>query len=254
MTTDERITTEESATSRYSLMRQEIMKAALKLFEKNSVSSVTLSQVAQELNLSKAAIYHYFDTKEDLLRSVFAGWATSCREELEAIIALPLEPEEMLRQLLRTHLRRMTSQFSLYVLSVRAEAELPEPVRLEVRHLKRDTDLFIREVIARGQREGVFQPVDARLAELAGIGMINWMWRWYRPGRDNPDAIAELFTRIFIEGIRVRTKNGSHTEITEGKTLPAVAAEYHASEIRYHTEMLERLVDATQAEAVGEKV
>ena len=98
------MTTEESKSSRYGLMRQEIIRAAVKLFMRNSVSSVTLSQVAQELNLSKAAIYHYFDTKEDLIRSIFAGWATSCREELEAILALPLGPEEMLRQILRTHL------------------------------------------------------------------------------------------------------------------------------------------------------
>jgi AcrR family transcriptional regulator len=247
------MTTGESTTSRHGLMRHEIMKAALKLFEKNSVSSVTLSQVAQELNLSKAAIYHYFDTKEDLIRSIFAGWATSCREELEAILALPLGPEEMLRQILRTHLRQITSEFSLYVLSVRVEAELPEPVRLEVRHLKRDTDIFIRSVITRGQREGVFQPLDVRLAELAGIGMFNWVWRWYRPGRDDPEAIAELFTRIFIEGIRVRTSNGSSADMPGSKTLPALAAEYHASEIRYHTEMLQRLVDA-QTEPAQEKV
>jgi AcrR family transcriptional regulator len=235
-------------------MRREIMKAALKLFEQNSVSTVTLSQVAQELSLTKAAIYHYFDTKEDLLRSIFGGWATSCREELEAIVASPLEPEEMLRQILRTHVRQITSEFGLFVLSVRVEAELPEPVRVEVRHLKHDTDLIIRDVIARGQREGIFQPVDARLAELAGIGMFNWMWCWYRPGRDDPEAIAELFTRIFIEGIRVRTNDGSHAGTTGSKPLAAVSAEYHASEIRYHTEMLQRLVDATKVEPVQEKV
>jgi len=246
------MTTEESKSSRYALMRQEIIRAAVKLFMRNSVSSVTLSQVAQELDLTKAAIYHYFPSKEDLLRSIFAGWAASCRKELEVIVALPIEPEEMLRQILRTHARQITSEFGLFVLSVRVEAELPEPVRLEVRHLQRDTDKFIRDVIACGQREGVFQPVDGRLAELAGIGMFNWMWRWYRPGQDDPEAIAELFTRIFVEGIRVRTDTGSHMDIPGSKTLPAVSAEYHASEIRYHTEMLQRLIDATQTEPVEE--
>ena len=67
---------------------------------------------------------------------------------------MPLEPEEILRQLLRTHVRRMTSEFSLFVVSVRTEAELPEAVRLEVRRLQRDTDPFIRDVIGRGHREG----------------------------------------------------------------------------------------------------
>ena len=41
------MTTEESKSSRYGLMRQEIIRAAVKLFMRNSVSSVTLSQVAQ---------------------------------------------------------------------------------------------------------------------------------------------------------------------------------------------------------------
>jgi hypothetical protein len=93
-----------------------------------------------------------------------------------------------------------------------------------------------------------------RLAELAGIGMFNWMWRWYRPDRDNPDAIAELFIRIFIEGIRVRTTNGSNSNGAASKTLPADSAEYHASEIRRHTEMLQRLVQVTQPESSSAKV
>jgi AcrR family transcriptional regulator len=234
-------------------MRQEIIKAASKLFGAKSVASVTLSQVAQELGLTKAAIYHYFDTKEDLLRSIFAGWATSCREELEVIVASPLGPEEMLRQILRTHVRQITSEFGLFVLSVREEPELPEPLRLEVRRLKHDTDLIIRDVLARGQREGIFLPVDIRLAELAGIGMFNWMWRWYHPDGDDPEAIAELFTRIFIEGIRARTNNDSQEDVTGSKTPPTVSADYHASEIRYHTDMLQRLVNATPAEPVGRK-
>jgi AcrR family transcriptional regulator len=235
-------------------MRDEIMKSALKLFEQNSVSSVTLAKVAQELNLTKSAIYHYFPTKEDLLRSIFAGWANSCREELAAIVALPLDPEETLRQLFRTYVRQITREFGLYVLSVRVEAELPEPVRLEVRHLKRDTDNFIRDVIIRGQNEGLFLPIDVRLTELAGIGMFNWMWRWYRAGRDDPDAIAELFTRIFIEGIRLRTKNGSAANGSRPKALHLASAEYHASAIRHHTDMLERFIGATRMKPAEETI
>jgi AcrR family transcriptional regulator len=239
--------------TRNTLMRQEIMNAALQLFGQNSVSNVTLAQVAQELELTKSAIYHYFDTKEDLLRSIFSGWATACREKLEIVMASPLGPEEMLQQLFRTHVRYITSDFALYVLSVRTEAELPESVRLEVRHMKHDTDTYIQEVISRGQREGVFKPMDERLAEFAGIGMFNWMWRWYHPGRDDPDTIAELFSRIFIDGIRMRKPNGDDPRSASPSGLSTFTAEYHASEIRHHTEMLERLVERTQSASEQKK-
>jgi AcrR family transcriptional regulator len=232
--------------SRRDLMRQEIIRVAAKLLEQQSVDKVTLSQIAQEIGLTKAAIYHYFDTKEELLCAILAGWATACHDALEVIVASPLEPEEMLRQLLRTHVQQITSDFGLFVLSVREEGSLPESVRDELRRLKRDTDRIIQEAIKRGQSDGVFQPIDVRLAELAALGMFNWMWRWYRPGRDDPEAIADLFTRIFVEGIRLRM-NGDYGPKPGGATT-MLSAEFHASEIRYHTELLERLANSAHAE------
>jgi AcrR family transcriptional regulator len=237
--------------TRNTLMRQEILNAALKLFERDSVSNVTLTKVANEVKLTKSAIYHYFDTKEELLRAIFAGWATACREKMEIVMESPLEPEEMLRELFRAHVRYISADFGLFVLAVRTESELPESVRLEVRHLKHDTDIFIQDVIARGQRAGVFKPIDVRLAEYAGIGMFNWMFVWYRPGHDEPEQIADTFSRIFIEGIRMRTSDGAAHDSSK---LPAFSAEYHASEIRYHTDMLQRLVEKMHSEPEQEAV
>lgn len=232
--------------NRNDLMRHEITRAASRLFQEKAISRVTLTDVAKELDLTKAALYHYFDTKEDLLRSVFTGWATACRAPLEAIAASPLEPEEMLRQIVRTHVQQITGDFGLYVLSVREESNLPETVRQEFRHLKRDTDLIIRDVIEKGQAAGVFRSVDARLAELACIGMFNWMWKWYNPDRDDPVEIAELFIRIFMDGIRVRPSESPSWLQPAGTadTSPASTADYHMAEIRYHTEALNRVVQA----------
>jgi AcrR family transcriptional regulator len=232
---------DDRSNGRHGLMRQEIMKVAVSLFEQNSITKVTLAQVAQELNLTKSAIYHYFPTKDDLLRSIFAGWTTSCRNEIETLLELPLRTEEMLREVLRTHARQITSEFGLYVLSVRTESELPEPIRIEVRRLKHDTDLLVRDLVSKGQREGVFKPMDPRLAQLAGTGMFSWMWGWYRSDRDDVERIAEEFSRIFVDGIRMRRSDGSEMKVEGSPNIP-ISAEYHATEIRYHTGALRCLV------------
>ncbi len=50
--------------------RQQIMDAALELFANEGYHSTSISRIAQSAGISKGLMYNYFDSKEDLLRSV----------------------------------------------------------------------------------------------------------------------------------------------------------------------------------------
>lgn len=50
--------------------RIEIARAALRLFGENGFGRTTMEDVSQEVGLSKAALYQYFDNKEELLLSL----------------------------------------------------------------------------------------------------------------------------------------------------------------------------------------
>ncbi|WP_371381328.1 TetR/AcrR family transcriptional regulator [Sporomusa aerivorans] len=50
------------------MTRENIIVAALRLFLMRGYKSVSLVDVANELSISKGAIYHYFTSKEELLR------------------------------------------------------------------------------------------------------------------------------------------------------------------------------------------
>lgn len=58
------------------LRREQILNAALALFSKKGIDSTSMSEIAKQCELSKATIYHYFDSKDDmviaLLNSLFA--------------------------------------------------------------------------------------------------------------------------------------------------------------------------------------
>ena len=55
----------------------------------------------------------------------------------------------------------------------------------------------LRELRGNGHANGR----DLRTAAAGLFGMLNWIYTWYRPGRD-PDAatLGEQMTRIFLEG------------------------------------------------------
>ena len=59
----------------------------------------------------------------------------------------------------------------------------------------------LREVI----RSGGARKVDPSLAAFAMLGMINWIYQWYRPGgrlgeEQLADALADLLLQGFLRG------------------------------------------------------
>lgn len=46
--------------------KQQILKAAAKRFSRHGLNKTTLEEIARDLRIGKATIYHYFDTKEEL--------------------------------------------------------------------------------------------------------------------------------------------------------------------------------------------
>jgi hypothetical protein len=56
---------------------------------------------------------------------------------------------------------------------------------------------ILRELRGNGPGNGR----DLRTAAAGLFGMLNWIYTWYKPGRD-PDAavLAEQMTRIFLDG------------------------------------------------------
>lgn len=57
------------------LRREQILNAALALFSKKGIDSTSMNEIAKQCELSKATIYHYFDSKDEmvlaLLESIF---------------------------------------------------------------------------------------------------------------------------------------------------------------------------------------
>lgn len=64
--------------------RREILETAQQLLSEGGVEAVTLASVAGELGMTKQALYHYFPSKEALIRGLVT---TLLDEEIESLIA-----------------------------------------------------------------------------------------------------------------------------------------------------------------------
>ena len=83
-------------------MRTRILQVALELFTKQGYDKTSLREIAERLEVSKAALYYHFMSKEEILRALVAGIPQAFDELIAWSESLPRSVEsrkEILRRL-----------------------------------------------------------------------------------------------------------------------------------------------------------
>jgi AcrR family transcriptional regulator len=70
--------------------RTAVLGSAMKLFAQNGYANTTTRAIAEEAGISIGLMYHYFESKEDLLRAVF----DNCMDILSGAFSTALEENE----------------------------------------------------------------------------------------------------------------------------------------------------------------
>ena len=182
--------------------RETLLAVAAELFARKGYRATTLDDIAGELGLKKASLYHYIKSKDDLLCEIYQ----QIFDRIEAAVApnsrLDMPVDERLRRMIHAHIQVVAAERDSLSVAFQEEAELPEDLQRAIRHRKRAHEGMFEKVIAEGQREGVFRPGSVRLMVLALLGMCNWMHKWYKPTRYSVDELAAEFALTVESGIR----------------------------------------------------
>jgi AcrR family transcriptional regulator len=81
-------------------VRKEVVEVALRLFSEQGFDGTTVDQIAGEVGLSRASLFRYFGTKEDMVLQALQGLEETGRQIAEAFAARPdtERPWEALRR------------------------------------------------------------------------------------------------------------------------------------------------------------
>lgn len=83
-------------------VRDAILGAALRLYQRQTYQATTLAQIAREAGISSANLYVYFDSKLDILYAVYEPWMRARLTLLQEKVKHVDAPLERLRLVLRT--------------------------------------------------------------------------------------------------------------------------------------------------------
>jgi AcrR family transcriptional regulator len=183
--------------------RQEILRAAARLFQQQGYDATSMNDVAAALKLSKGGLYHHFQSKDEILFHIMSH-AMAITEDRVVKVARRIEGvEERLRTLVRLHIQVVLSPEDREITVMLHENHpLPPALRRQINARKKDYLVFVENLIAEVQRKrNSPSPVTPRAAAFALVGMINWIYQWYKPGGPlTGDGLVQQYTDIFFHG------------------------------------------------------
>jgi TetR/AcrR family transcriptional regulator, cholesterol catabolism regulator len=183
--------------------RQEILRTAARLFQQQGYDGTSMNDVAAALKLSKGGLYHHFQSKDEILFDLMSHAMDITEERVINPVREIADPEERLRALIRRHIAVVLSERDREITVMLHENHPLSPaLRKRINARKKDYVHFVENLIADVQRARASTgAVTPRAAAFALLGMINWIYQWYRPhGSLQEESIAHQYTEIFFHG------------------------------------------------------
>src|SRR6201991_697359 len=183
---------------------QEVLDAAVKVFHERTYAAATVQDVADELGILKGSLYHYIDTKEDLLFRLCEAVHRDVEALLEEVRAFEgLSPLERLRLFVRRQVEYNLDHLPEISVYYHDADRLEGERKAEVAAMQRSNTLFVTGLIREAQEAGEADTtVDARLLANCLFATVIWTYRWYRPkGRDSRQKIVDACAAYAIGGL-----------------------------------------------------
>ncbi len=198
-------------------LREVLLRATARLFERRGYAAVTLRMIAAEAGVTTGSLYYYFKDKEEVVRVILeTGHRRVYEEVLRAITDLGESATwaEKVRAGVHAHVATLFERGSFSAANIRIYSHVPEHLREEAKPARRAYERFWIDLLASGD-----SPLDvpARHMAMFLFGAANWTFEWHREGRETLDEIASDLARLFIGPEPQNTKAFEATSPTRTK-------------------------------------
>lgn len=181
--------------------REAILQAAVRLFLEHGYTRTSLTDVADQLKITKPALYHYFRNKEDILLECYRRGVALIQEGLEETVPPGGTGLERVATFIRAYAGAITVDFACCVVRI-DDRELSPDARAEVRRYKRQVNRKLRGFIEEGLQDGSIAPCDPKIATFLIAGAVTSIASWYDTrGSAAAETIVAQFMRTLTQGL-----------------------------------------------------
>src|ERR1043165_6253214 len=185
-----------------------------------------MRDLSRAAGMSLAGLYHYFDSKEDLLYLIQKHTFRTIIERAEDRLKDADDPEQRIRIFIENHLEYFLANKEAMKVLTHEDETLKNGRGAEIRAIKREYYRICLDMLEDLRRAKGLQ-FSGRLAVLGLFGMINWIYTWHNPHVDaDAQALAQEMGDLFLHGVLHSQKNGrkNHSASISSPATPARSA------------------------------
>lgn len=162
----------------HQLKKEALLREAIATFNQKGFHATSMDEIALNLGVTKAALYHYFPNKHTLLYEAFCEALRVGFEAVEYAEEHANNGFNKLEVTLRRYLEVTLSEMSRCVILTEEHALSNEHREIIVEQRDR-FEAKLRGFVSEGIKDGSIIPCDPKLAIFALFGAINWVPKWY---------------------------------------------------------------------------
>jgi AcrR family transcriptional regulator len=141
----------------YDERREQIKRAALKLFASRGITGTKMSMIADEAGISQGLTYRYFNSKEELFTELIQEAMDESQSAIKNIHHLPGTPTEQIRALTKIMLDESHKHYFLLVQQAQTSEGVPERTKQVLeQYSSKDTIDQLLPIFIKGQQTGEF--------------------------------------------------------------------------------------------------
>ncbi len=185
--------------------KEQIVNKAAKMFKQKGFVATSMRDLAAELGIEAASIYHHFKSKEELLEKICFDMADKFITNAKEVNDIYFNAEEKLSMAIKLHVETITENQNQSSVFLSEWRNLSEPKLTLFKQLRQQYENQFTIIVADGEKEDIFDDVEKKFAVLSILSTINFINEWYKPdGKMNASEIAEKLSNFIMGGLRKR--------------------------------------------------
>lgn len=187
--------------SDYVNIRDTIMERTAALFAHQGYSATSIADIALACECSKSRLYHYFDSKEAVLRDMLNTHVDALLERCHQVLCGSQEPKARFLEIVKVFLEVYSTSHNRHVVMLTCLDALSSEQRKELITKQRELITYVRDTLLQLRPDMIASRTLTHVDTMLFFGMINWTHTWYKAdGPVSPETLAERTVQLFLNG------------------------------------------------------
>jgi AcrR family transcriptional regulator len=200
--------------------RDLILEKAIDLFFEYGYNGASIRNIVNELGMTKASVYNYFNSKDEILYTIIQETGLLLLQSSRSIVEKTVDPIECLEKLIRNLIYLIKDSRKKIRIYIEQQYQLPPALREKARNLQLQIyHTHYRAIQKLKDQQILRDDIDITVFTYSILGMSNWVFRWFKDdGRLSAEEVANNLIKIAFSNFLIPDQPQDEVESADSKT------------------------------------